>query len=251
MNVVLILILFGLMLYIDRKRGVKLFLSLIYNFIILMVLFYLIALGFNPIIVSLIGCIIISYIILYYVNGENIKTRASLYSIFIILLVIAILIFSMTTLSRIAGFGSEYYEEINMFSYDVNIDFTGIMIGVILISLIGAMVDSSVAISSALYEVYVNNKHLSFKELFLSGITIGSDILCTTTNTLLFAFLGDFMTLVIWYRIGNYSFLDIVNSKSFACEFIKILFSATGCVLVIPVTSYITSNLILKNNNKK
>ena len=248
MNSVLIIILLLLMLYIDKNRGIKLFLSIIYNFIILMIIFYLIALGFNPIVISLIGCIIISYIILYYVNGENIKTKASIYSIFIVLLLISVLIFSITYLSRIAGFGSEYYEEINMFSYDVNIDFTGIMIGVILISLIGAMVDASVAISSALYEVYINNKKLSKKELFLSGITVGRDILCTNTNTLLFAFLGDFMTLVIWYSMGNYSFLNIINSKSFALEFIKILFSASGCVLVIPVTSYITSSLILKNS---
>ena len=246
MNSVLIIILLLLMLYIDKNRGIKLFLSIIYNFIILMIIFYLIALGFNPIVISLIGCIIISYIILYYVNGENIKTKASIYSIFIVLLLISVLIFSITYLSRIAGFGSEYYEEINMFSYDVNIDFTGIMIGVILISLIGAMVDASVAISSALYEVYINNKKLSKKELFLSGITVGRDILCTNTNTLLFAFLGDFMTLVIWYKTGNYSFLNIINSKSFALEFIKIIFSASGCVLVIPVTSYITSSLILK-----
>ena len=248
MNSVLIIILLLLMLYIDKNRGIKLFLSIIYNFIILMIIFYLIALGFNPIVISLIGCIIISYIILYYVNGENIKTKASIYSIFIVLLLISVLIFSITYLSRIAGFGSEYYEEINMFSYDVNIDFTGIMIGVILISLIGAMVDASVAISSALYEVYINNKKLDKLELFLSGITIGRDILCTNTNTLLFAFLGDFMTLVIWYKTGNYSFLNIINSKSFALEFIKILFSASGCVLVIPVTSYITSSLILKNS---
>ena len=248
MNSVLIIILLLLMLYIDKNRGIKLFLSIIYNFIILMIIFYLIALGFNPIVISLFGCIIISYIILYYVNGENIKTKASIYSIFVVLLLISVLIFSITYLSRIAGFGSEYYEEINMFSYDVNIDFTGIMIGVILISLIGAMVDASVAISSALYEVYINNKKLSKKELFLSGITVGRDILCTNTNTLLFAFLGDFMTLVIWYSMGNYSFLNIINSKSFALEFIKILFSASGCVLVIPVTSYITSSLILKNS---
>ena len=248
MNSVLIIILLLLMLYIDKNRGIKLFLSIIYNFIILMIIFYLIALGFNPIVISLFGCIIISYIILYYVNGENIKTKASIYSIFVVLLLISVLIFSITYLSRIAGFGVEYYEEINMFSYDVNIDFTGIMIGVILISLIGAMVDASVAISSALYEVYINNKKLSKKELFLSGITVGRDILCTNTNTLLFAFLGDFMTLVIWYSMGNYSFLNIINSKSFALEFIKILFSASGCVLVIPVTSYITSSLILKNS---
>lgn len=246
MNKILILILLALMVYIDKKRGVKLFLSLCANFIILMVLFYLMALGINPIIVSLIGCFIVSYIILYFVNGKNVKTTSSLKSIVVVLIILALLIFTMTYFSRIAGFGIEAFEEINMFSYDVRIDFNDIAIALILISLIGASVDSSIAISSALYEIYENNKNLTEKELFNSGMNIGKDILCTTTNTLLFAFLGDFMTLVIWYFKGGYTFLEIINAKTFCAELIRILFSAIGCLLVIPITSYITTKSILK-----
>ena len=246
MNKILILILLALMVYIDKKRGVKLFISLCANFIILMVLFYLMALGINPIIVSLIGCFIVSYIILYFVNGKNVKTTSSLKSIVVVLIILALLIFTMTYFSRIAGFGIEAFEEINMFSYDVRIDFTDIAIALILISLIGASVDSSIAISSALYEVYENNKNLTEKELFNSGMNIGKDILCTTTNTLLFAFLGDFMTLVIWYFKGGYTFLEIINAKTFCAELIRILFSAIGCLLVIPITSYITTKSILE-----
>ena len=58
-----------------------------------------------------------------------------------------------------------------MFSYDVHIDFTNIAVSMILISLIGATVDTAIAISTALFEVYDNNKNLSKKELFLSGMT--------------------------------------------------------------------------------
>ncbi len=249
MNIILIILLFLLMIYIDIKRGIKLFLSILFNFIILMIIFYLIAVGLNPIICSLIGCFIISYIILYYVNERNIKTESSLKSVIIVLIILSFLIFFVTKISRIAGFGYESYEEINMFSYDVKIDFTNIAISMILISLIGATVDSSIAISSALYEVYDNNKNLSKKDLFLSGMNIGKDILCTTNNTLMFAFLGEFMTLLIWFYKGNYSFLEIVNAKTFVSEIIKILFSAVGCIIVIPITAYITTESLKKDRN--
>ena len=249
MNIILIILLFLLMIYIDIKRGIKLFLSILFNFIILMIIFYLIAVGLNPIICSLIGCFIISYIILYYVNERNVKTESSLKSVIIVLIILSFLIFFVTKISRIAGFGYESYEEINMFSYDVKIDFTNIAISMILISLIGATVDSSIAISSALYEVYDNNKNLSKKDLFLSGMNIGKDILCTTNNTLMFAFLGEFMTLLIWFYKGDYSFLEIVNAKTFVSEMIKILFSAVGCIIVIPITAYITTESLKKNNN--
>lgn len=248
MNIILIVLLFLLMIYIDTKRGIKLFLSIIFNFIILMIIFYLIAIGLNPIICSLIGCFVISYIILYYVNERNIKTESSLKSVVIVLIILSFLIFFVTKISRIAGFGYESYEEINMFSYDVRIDFTDIAISMILISLIGATVDSSIAISSALYEVYDNNKNLSKKDLFLSGMNIGRDILCTTNNTLMFAFLGEFMTLLIWFYKGNYSFLEIVNAKTFASEMIKIFFSSIGCIIVIPITAYITAETLKRNS---
>ena len=248
MNIILIILLFLLMIYIDIKRGIKLFLSILFNFIILMIIFYLIAIGLNPIICSLIGCFIISYIILYYVNERNIKTGSSLKSVIIVLIILSFLIFFVTKISRIAGFGYESYEEINMFSYDVKIDFTNIAISMILISLIGATVDSSIAISSALYEVYDNNKNLSKKDLFLSGMNIGRDILCTTNNTLMFAFLGEFMTLLIWFYKGEYSFLEIINAKTFVSEMIKILFSAVGCIIVIPITAYITTETLKKDS---
>ena len=248
MNIILIVLLFLLMIYIDTKRGIKLFLSIIFNFIILMIIFYLIDIGLNPIICSLIGCFVISYIILYYVNERNIKTESSLKSVVIVLIILSFLIFFVTKISRIAGFGYESYEEINMFSYDVRIDFTDIAISMILISLIGATVDSSIAISSALYEVYDNNKNLSKKDLFLSGMNIGRDILCTTNNTLMFAFLGEFMTLLIWFYKGNYSFLEIVNAKTFASEMIKIFFSAIGCIIVIPITAYTTAGTLKRNS---
>ena len=246
MIIILAIILFLLMIYIDKERGIKLFLSIIFNFIVLMLIFSLISIGFNPIICSLIGCLIISIIILYFVNGKNKKTISSMKSILIVLLILAILIYIMTYVSRIAGVGYESYEEINMFSYNVHIDFTNIAVSMILISLIGATVDTSIAISSALFEVYENNKNLSKKELFMSGMNIGRDVLCTTSNTLLFAFLGDFMTLLIWFTQGKYSLLDIVNAKTFVAEIIRILFSSIGCILIIPISAYITANSVNK-----
>ncbi len=251
MNLILGIILLLLMLYIDKKRGIKLFIGIILNFIILMILFYFMALGFNPIICSLIGCLLVSYIILYFINGDNIKSKSSFQSILIVLIILALLIFVITNLTRIAGFGEEAYEEINMFSYDVNLDFTNISIALILIGLIGVTVDASIAISSALYEVHINNINLSKKELFKSGMNIGKDILCTSINTLLFAFLSEFMTLIIWFYTCNYSFLEIINSKTFAAEFIKILFSGIGCVLIIPITAYITTKNIYSLNNEE
>ena len=93
MNLVLAIILLLLMISIDKERGLKLFLSLILNFIILIITFSLISLGFHSIICSLIGCILVSLVVLFFVNGVNIKTKSSFYSIVIVLLFLLIFIF--------------------------------------------------------------------------------------------------------------------------------------------------------------
>lgn len=241
MNVILLVILFILMLVLGGKRGIKLFLALIINFVILMVSFYLMALGISPIMITLGACFLITYFILYFVNGKNIKTQTSFFAVGIVLLVLVFFVMFITEKSKIAGFGYESYEEITMFSYDVHLDFTNLTIALMLIGLIGAIVDSSIAITSSLYEVYENNPKLSQKELFLSGLTIGKDILGTTVNTLLFAFLSEFMTLLLWFQLGGYSFLDIINNKTFVAEFIKIMFSGIGCVFIIPLSAWLLS----------
>lgn len=248
MNLVLLIILLILMIYVCGLHGIKLFLSILVNFILLIISFCLIVYGLNPIVISLILSYIVARVILYKVNGCNIKTRTSMLSILIVLIILTIFIYLVTYLSRISGFGYEELEEINMFSYDIGIKFERISISLILIGLLGATIDSSMAISSALYEVKENNKQLKFKELFISGMNIGRDIMSTTMCTLLFAFIGEFMTLLIWYKKGNYSLGDIINSKTFAKEFIKIFFSSIGCILVIPITSYITSMQLSKKD---
>lgn len=246
MNLVLLLILLLLMIYVSGTHGIKLFLSIVGNFFILIISFYLIVLGLNPIVISLLACYIICRIVLYKVNGTNIKTKTSMKSILFVLLLLTILIFIMVNVTRIAGFSYEEIEDISMYSYDIGINYTNISISLIIIGLIGATIDSSMAISSALYEVKENNKHLEHKELFESGINIGKDILGTTMSTLMFAFIGEFMTLFIWFKKYNYTLGDIINSKIFVAELIKILFSAIGCILVIIITSYITSKELEK-----
>lgn len=247
MNIFLLVILFILVIVIGGRRGIKTFLSILINFILLMGVFYFIVLGFNPIIVSIVGCLLTSYIILYFMNGRNQKTKVSFISIILVFIILAFLIYFLVDKMNLGGFGLESSEEINMFSYDIGADMLKIEIAVILIGLIGAIIDTSIAVSSALYEVNINNPALSIKELFQSGMSIGKDLLCTTVNTLFFAYISDFMTLLIWFKICKYSLGDIVNAKVFVSEFIKIMCSGLGCVIIIPITAILAAEAYKRN----
>ena len=105
----------------------------------------------------------------------------------------------------IQGFGEEEIEELSMFSLYIGVDFVKIGASVIIMSTIGAITDTAIAISSPMREIFHHNPSISRKDLFTSGLSIGKDILGTSTNTLFFAFFGGYLALLIWFKDLSYS----------------------------------------------
>jgi uncharacterized membrane protein len=147
------------------------------------------------------------------------------------------------------GYSEENIENIGYVSYNTGLNMRDLIVSVVIIGLIGNIIDTSIAISSALYEVHVKNPKLTIKELFISGMNIGKDILGTTTNTLFFAFLGSCMTLFIYFQDYKYTFGTIINSKIFCMEFLRIILSGVSAFLIIPLTAFISSKLLKKEDD--
>lgn len=246
MILVLSIILLILLILIGGKRGLKTYITLYLNLFLLFLLIFLLSWGLNPLICTLIICLIITCVILFLLNKVNIKTISSFISVFIVLILLISFINIFSNKAHISGYTEENIESIGYVEFNTGLNMLSLSKGIIILGLIGSIIDTSIAISSALYEVHLNNKHLNIKELFISGMNIGKDILGTTTNTLFFAYLGSYMTLLIYFMDFNYSFSTIINSKIFAMEYVRIMLSGTGCFLIIPITSLITSMIIKK-----
>ncbi|MDT8718607.1 YibE/F family protein [Clostridium sp. 19966] len=241
----LLIILFILMAVIGGNRGIKSFFVLFFNFIMFFIMMILIALNLNPIVVTVIIATIITASTLFFINGVNQKTTASLIAVILVVLLTMLAIYKLGTESQIQGFGKEQTESIAYFSVDIGISFTKIVICEALIGLLGAITDVAISIASSLNELHVNNPDISKKSLIKSGINIGRDILGTMINTLLFAYISEFMTLLIYFRDVKYSGADIINNKIFCAEMFQILSSGLGIILIIPVTAFITANILL------
>ena len=241
---ILSIILLVLLIIVGKTRGIKTFATFYLSFLLILIYIVLLRLGANPIIFAIIICIIASSSTLFIINGVNIKTKASFYSIMFILLFIYLLISVISHKSHIQGFSVESIENIGAFSYDIGVNMIDIIIGMYLICIIGTVIDTSISISSAMNEVLENNPHLNSKELYKSGMNVGSDILATTINTLFFAMLSSFIGFFLWHRGVNFGF--ILNYKSFGQELIQLLISFIGSILIIPITAYVTSKMLKK-----
>lgn len=243
---VLSIILFLLLAFIGGKRGIKTYVSLYMNLFLLLLLLLFVSWGLHPILSTLIICICVSIVILLFLNKINVKTISSFISVFIVLLLLILFVSLFSNRAHIAGYTEETIDAVGHLEYNTGLDMLSLAKGIMILGLIGSIIDCSIAISSALYEVYSNNPELKIKELIQSGMNIGKDILGTTTNTLFFAYLGSYMTVLLYFYDFGYEWTMILNSKVFAIEYIRILLSATGCYLIIPITSIITALAIKK-----
>ena len=249
--VLLAAILFILMALIGGKKGIRSFLALFFNFGVLMItVIFMNDPNLNPIYLTLIACVAISGINLFYINEVNSKTKTAFISTIITTVILLLFIIVITDKTMIQGFGEEEIEELGMFSLYIGVDFVKIAASVIIMSTIGAITDAAIAISSPMREIYYHNPNLSRKELFASGLSIGRDILGTSTNTLFFAFFGGYLSLLIWFKDLSYSGGEIVNSKIFSAEMITILCAGIGVTIVIPITSWISAFFFVKTKKK-
>lgn len=249
-QVVLLIILLILMSIVGGKKGAQSFFILLLNFIILFIMFILIGVGLNPITVTVCISAIITLITLFSISGTNKKTVSSLISVMLVVMVTVIGVYEIGINAQIQGFGFEQAESIAYYSVYIGLDFTKIVICEIIIGLLGAITDVSISISSSLNELYIHNPEVSKKSLIKSGINIGRDILGTMGNTLLFAFISEFITLIIFFRELHYTASVIINKKVFCAEVFQILCSGIGVILIIPVTAFIAANILLMKKRK-
>lgn len=254
MNVLVLLsiILFLLMVLIGGKKGVKSFISLFLNFaVIIITIFLMINPTINPITVTIIACILISCINLFYVNEVNSKTKTAFVSTLITISILIFFISILTKLTMIQGFGEEETEELGMFSLYIGLDFVKIATSVIIMSTIGAITDVAISITSPMREMIRHNEHASQRELFSFGLSIGRDILGTNANTIFFAFFGGYLALLLWFKDLRYSISEIANSKVFNAEIVIILCGGIGIALVIPIAAWINAYYLINAKKKK
>jgi uncharacterized membrane protein len=254
MNVLVCLgaILFILMILIGGKKGARSFMALFFNFGVLLLTILIMTIpNADPIILTMIACTVISCINLFYINEVNTKTKTAFLSSMITIVVLLFFIVIVTKHAMIQGFGEEETEELSIFSLYIGVDFVKIGASVIIMSTIGAITDTAMAISSPMREMFHHHPFISRKELFTFGLNIGKDILGTSTNTLFFAFFGGYMALLIWFKDLSYSLGEVVNSKIFSAEMITIFCAGIGVALIIPITSCITAYFLVKTKEPK
>ncbi|QIB70155.1 YibE/F family protein [Aminipila butyrica] len=238
MLIVLLIILMAAILLIGGERTAKSLVTLGFNSLLLLCTIFAINRGLHPLLCTLTACILISLVTLFYQNEVNIKSKLAFAAVLLVIALMLPVIFHLVSLSNIQGFPVDQLaiQDSNGYSRNIHRNMVYIQISVVLMVFIGAIIDTALAVASALYEVHLNNPGLSRGRLFQSGIHMGRDILSSTINTLFFIYIAEYLTLFIQF-MNDSTFAQMINSKQFCQEFLSITLSGAGCILIIPVAA--------------
>ena len=249
----LIIILFFLMLFVGGDRGLTSFFTLVRTVIAFIVNVYLIAWGLPAVLVTLVVSAFLIAGVIYGQNGWNSKMHGAAFSAASIVVIIMVTIGPVLHVAGISGYNEiEQYEEISMYlSANVSISMPAVAVSATVLGVLGAVMDTAVAVSTAVNEVFVNNSEIDRKSLVKSGMTVGKDILGTTVNTLLFAGFGESIMLANLFLKNENTFYEIINSKALFQEISALFVAVMGCLLVIPLASCVTPWFIERENIKR
>ena len=217
------------------------------GFSMLMIIYYVIPhilSGEDPIKVSLIGSVILLGVTLYLTYGWNLKTHASVLSMFLALLLTGMLSLVFVHLTRLTGYGDENTMFL-MQSSQVQIDPRGLLLAGMIIGALGVLDDLVTSQSAAVVEIYDANPALGFKRTFQKAMRIGEDHVAATVNTLVLAYTGASLPLLLMFTLGNGSYTFLFNSEFLAEEIVRTLVGSLGLIAAVPISTFLASALII------
>ncbi len=243
----LLVVFAGLLVFLGGRKGVSALLGLAYTGFALWGIFIpLVQRGVSPILSAVLLVAVATTGTLVLLNGASAKTGCAILGCVGGVATAGICAYVVGILTPINGFNMPEAEELVLRATQQGLSVSGLLVAGILIAALGAVMDVSMTITSAIFEVRQANPKLPQGALMRSGMNIGKDAMGTMANTLILAFAGASLNTLILFQVFDYPSLQLLNSDLIAIEMIQGLAGSIGIVLTVPLVSWLGSYMALK-----
>ena len=228
---------------ISGWKGVRSLLAMLFSLSV--ILFYIlprILRGEDPVTVSISGAFVLLAVTLYLTYGWTLKTHAAVLGTFISLVITGLLALYFVNLARLTGFGNEDALFL-MQQSQVQINLRGLVLGGMLIGALGVLDDLVITQASAVFELHTANSSLDFAGLVRGAMRIGQDHVAATVNTLVLAYAGASLPMLLLFSLSRQQMAHLVNLEYVAEEIVRTLVGSLGLIAAVPVTTLIASLL--------
>lgn len=228
---------------VGGKKGIKAILGLLYTIILI----YLIMIkgifkGDNAIISSIGTSMLVILGTFIIIGGFNKKITTAAIGTLGGVVSAGLMALIFNHLAKMSGACEDAIQlSINMST--INFDFRDLLFAGIIVSALGACMDVGMSIASSLDEIKMKKSDITWTELFKSGMNIGRDVIGTMTNTLILAYVGGSLTLILLFMACNMNIVEILNKETIAEQVISAIAGSMGVIYTVPITSFIYSIL--------
>ncbi len=241
----ILVVFLALLILIGKWKGLKTILTLALTmFMIVKVLLPGMLNGYPPILLTIGVSFVITLATIILINGINVKSIAAITGIFGGLLAAGIVMFIAGSQVRLTGLSSEEAVMLMYIPQNVDFDFRDLLFAGIIMGALGAVMDVGMSISSAMTEIYSVNPEVNFRQLMRSGMNVGRDIMTTMSNTLILAYTGAALPLMLLFMAYETSMVKIMNLDLIATEIVRALSGSIGLLLTIPLTVMVSAFLL-------
>ncbi|WP_406130486.1 YibE/F family protein [Streptomyces canus] len=228
---------------VGRLRGVMALVALAVSFLLLN-FFVLPAIlqGSNPLLVAVVGSSAIMLIALYMCHGLSARTSVAVLGTLISLILIGILGSQFIGWAALTGNTDDNTGLIH--GLYPSIDMSGLLLAGVIIGSLGVLDDVTVTQTSAVWELHEANPTMGWRGLYRAGIRIGRDHIASVVNTLVLAYAGAALPLLLLFSIAQSSVGTVANSELVAEEIVRTLVGSIGLVASVPVTTVLAALVV-------
>ena len=240
-----------ILVLVGGKKGAMAFLGLAYTFtVVCFVLIPLTFKGLSPIWVTVAILAVTTAFAFVLIGGFSKKTLAALLGAMGGVVFAALLGEIAARAGSITIYQTDEAEALLLLLSSYPIKLKGLFTSAILISAIGAVMDVSMSVSSAVSEIAELNPGMGFSKLFKSGLNIGRDAMGTMANTLVLAYAGSSLNMMVLIYSYGVSLNQLLNTDFVAIELIMAISGSVGIIMTVPCVSFIAARVFAWRKNK-
>lgn len=245
-------------LLIGGKKGIASVASLGFTMVCIFFFFLpMIYRGVSPVLAAVFVVAVTTVVTMFFIDGFSKKSLAAMAGTVSGVVVAGLFAWLFGKVVHISGYNVSDIENLIYVEGMTDIKIGELLFAGILIAALGAVMDVGMSISSTINELKEKKPEMRAKELFISGITVGRDMMGTMSNTLILAFTGGSINTLVFIYAYDYQYRQIINMYSVGIELMQGLSASMGVILTVPLTSLIgawlmgKSELLRKNKKMK
>lgn len=228
-------------LAVSRGKGLRGLIGMVFSVaVIIWFILPQILTGRDPILVSIVGSLLLMATTLYLVYGWGWKSHTAVLGTLIALIITGLLATFFVDLTQLTGTGSE--ESLFLQQYIGRpISLRGLLLGAMIIGALGVLDDLTISQVSAVFELRRANPDLSASSLYRRGMAIGQDHVAATINTLVLAYVGASLPLLLLFSLFAEPLPLAVNHSLVAEEIVRTMVGSLGLIAAVPITTGLAS----------